>query len=52
MTDVLEIEPGKRKNTSRRKDIECVERALFECRHYYLIDKFLAPEIDRYECIL
>lgn len=52
MSEVLEIEPGKRENTSRKKDIECVERALLECKHYYLIDKFLRPEIDRYESIM
>ena len=47
----LNLDPGERANTSLVKDIECIESALKKCKHYYLIEKFLAPEIKRYESI-
>ena len=47
----LDVKPGERANTSLVKDINCIETALKECKHYYLIEKFLQPEIKRYESI-
>ena len=45
----LHLDPGERANTSLVKDIQCIESALKKCNHYYLIEKFLEPEIKRYE---
>ena len=47
----LGIEPGERANMSNKKDIEHIEKALKNCGAYYLIDKFLEPEIKRYQHI-
>lgn len=50
--EVLELEPGVRMNTSKPRDIDSVRDALLNCKHYYLIDKYLKPEITRYENIM
>lgn len=38
-------------NVSRQSDIDALETALKECKHYYLIEKFLLPEQKRYDNI-
>ena len=47
----LGIQPEERANISIKKDLECVERALKKSGAYYLIEKFLEPEIKRYQQI-
>jgi len=48
----LGLEPGVRMNTSKPRDIDSVSDALINCKHYYLIEKYLQPEIARYENIM
>jgi hypothetical protein len=47
----LNIAPGERANTSHKQDLICVGKALKKCGAYYLIEKFLEPEIKRYQQI-
>ena len=48
----LGLEPVVRMNTSKPRDIDSVRDALINCKHYYLIEKYLQPEIARYENIM